>query len=452
MGKKKVSLFKMITFTVCGIIVLDTFVAPAAMGVASITVWGLTALFFFIPYGLINAELGAAYPEDGGILVWVKKAFGNLHATLVGWFYWVNVAFWMPAVFIAFSTWFGFAFAPDMSLMASGALAIAMCWLIVFIGIRGVELSVAVTNIAAICKVAVLVVFGILGAIYFVQNGAANSFAPAEFIPDFADLGTFIFISAVVYNLLGFELISAIASEIDEPEKNIPKMTIMAGILIAVLYIVGTFGVLVALPTETIDPLDGFYNALYELTSVFGGAQDILFKIIISVTLFTLVSNMISWSMGGVEVLDAADFAKKNKILGTKHKKYGTPYGSYIVMGLLATGLIVLNFTLSGSANDAFWTILAFSFVIFLLPYLWLFPTVVKLRKENGENHPYKVPGGTLGIYIAAILGFFFIALSVVLLFIGEPFNLLYHGTLTIGTIVTTAIGYILYRRGEASE
>ena len=89
MAKKKVSLFKMVLFTVCGIIVLDTFVVPAQIGVSSITIWVLTAILFFIPYGLINAELGAAYPEDGGIFAWVKRAFGEFHATLVGWFYWL---------------------------------------------------------------------------------------------------------------------------------------------------------------------------------------------------------------------------------------------------------------------------------------------------------------------------------------------------------------------------
>ncbi len=444
---KKVSLFKMISFTVCGIIVLDTFVAPAAMGVSSITLWVITALLFFIPYGLINAELGAAYPEDGGIFIWVGRAFGKLQATIVGWYYWVNVAFWMPAVFIAFSTWFSYTYAPDMSMMASGALAIFMCWVIVIVGIRGVDLSVKVTNIAAICKVFILAIFGILGVIYGVKNGLANDFSISEFVPTF-QIDTVVFISAIVYNLLGFELISSIASEIDNPEKNIPKMTVLAGVLIASLYIVGTFGILAATPAQLVDPLDGFYLALKELTSVFGDGQEIIFKVLMTITLFTLVSNMISWSLAGVEVLDASDFAKKSKIFGNKHKKYNTPYGSFIVMGIIATFLIVLNFTLSGSANDAFWTILAFSFVILLLPYLWLFPAAVILRKKDGENRPYKVPGGNVGLYLSATLGFFFIALSIFLLFYGDgKFDLLYHSTLIIGTVITTVIGIYLHKK-----
>ena len=165
MEEKKVNLFKMVTFTVCGIVVLDTFVAPAAMGVSSITLWVLTAILFFIPYGLINAELGAAYPDDGGIYAWVKRAFGEFQATLVAWFYWVNVAFWMPAVFLAFSWWFSLAYAPDMGIWASAGLAILMCWVIVYIGIRGVDLSITMTNIAAIMKVGVLLVAEISGDI-----------------------------------------------------------------------------------------------------------------------------------------------------------------------------------------------------------------------------------------------------------------------------------------------
>jgi amino acid transporter len=449
MAKKKVSLWKMVLFTVCGILVLDTFVAPAAIGVSSITIWVLTAILFFIPYGLINAELGAAYPEDGGIFAWVKRAFGEFHATLVGWFYWVNVAFWMPAVFVAFSWWFQLAYAPDMSIFWGAFIAIALCWVVVYIGIRGIELSVLVTNIAAVTKMAVLVIFGVLGIVYGAQNGFANSFALKEFVPSFSD--ALIFAPAIVYNLLGFELISSIASEIDDPGKNIPKMTFMAGILIAGLYVFGTIGVLAATPAANVDPLDGFFYALQELSTIFGSAGPTIFRIIMGFALFTLMANMISWTLGGVEVLDAADLENRSKMLAHKNKKYGTADYSYVLMGVIATFLIVLNFALSGDANAVFWTILSFSFVVFLLPYLWLFPSFVKLRLHDSDvKRPYLVPGGTAGMWISAILGEFFIGLAIILLFTGG--DLLYYLTLIIGTILTTIYGIMLYRRGEPTK
>jgi len=447
MEEKKVSLFKMVSFTVCGIVVLDTFVAPAVMGVSSITVWLLTAALFFVPYGLINAELGAAYPEDGGIYLWVKRAFGEFQATLVAWYYWVNVAFWMPAVFIAFTTWFTMAFAPDLGVWPQAAITIAMCWLIVYIGIKGADLSVTMTNIAAIIKVAVLLVFGLLGVVYAVTKGVANDFSLASFAINF-NFDTIAYSSAIVYNLLGFELISSIASKVDNPGKNIPKMTILAGILIAGLYIVGTFGVLVAIPAAELDPLNGFFYAIKELCSVFGPGQQVAFSVVIGATLLTLVANMISWTLGGVEVLDEAEFTKYTTILGHRHAKYDTPDYSYYLMGIVSTFLILLNFGLGESAQDAFWTILSFSFLVFFLPYLWLFPAAVKLRITDPDTpRPYKVPGGMFGLILSAGLGFAFIALGCFLLFFtGEGFDPLYHGTLVIGTGLTTLFGIYLYR------
>ena len=96
-NSKKVSLVGTVLFTVCSILVLDSFVAPAIIGVSSITVWIISAIIFFIPYGLLSAELGSTYPDDGGIVSWVGRAFGEFPSVLVGWMYWVNVAFWMPA-------------------------------------------------------------------------------------------------------------------------------------------------------------------------------------------------------------------------------------------------------------------------------------------------------------------------------------------------------------------
>ena len=113
MESKQVNLWKSVLFTVCSILVLDTFVAPAIIGVSSITIWIITAILFFIPYGLLSAELGSTYPDDGGIYSWVNRAFGEKTAVMVGWYYWVNVAFWMPAVFIAFAYWMSYTFFPD---------------------------------------------------------------------------------------------------------------------------------------------------------------------------------------------------------------------------------------------------------------------------------------------------------------------------------------------------
>lgn len=447
METKQVNLFKSVLFTVCSILVLDTFVAPAIIGVSSITIWIITAIVFFIPYGLISAELGSTYPDDGGIYSWVNRAYGEKTAVMVGWYYWVNVAFWMPAVFIAFAYWMSYTFFPSASPWVLCAIAAAMCWVIVAIGIHGIELSVTVTNIAAICKVTVLLIFGILGVVYAVKNGPANDFSAKSFIPTLGN--TTQYIAAIVYNFLGFELIGSIGSKIKDPGKTIPKMTIFAGIIITALYVFGTFGVLAAIPADQIDTADGFFYALQELCTVLGPAQHVFFVIIIVVASLTLVSNMVSWTMGANEVLAASELDKRSKLLGHRNKKYDTPDGLYVIMGILSTFLLILNFSLSGDANDIFWVILSFSFVIFMLPYLFMFPAALKLRKtDSATERPYSVPGGIGGLRFCVILCEFCIALSIFFLF-KDAEGAIGLWTLIIGTVLTTFFGWLLIRAGD---
>ena len=447
MEEKKVSLWKSTLFTICSIMVLDTFVAPAIIGVSSITIWIVTAIIFFFPYGLLSSELGSCYPDDGGITSWVGRAYGEFTSVMVGWYYWVNVAFWMPAVFVAFAYWFSYAFAPTASSWVMAGIATLMCWLIVWIGIRGIELSVMVSNIFAVAKVAVLLIFGFMGIAYGMKNGLANDFSARNFIPSYGN--TTQYIAAIVYNLLGFELIGSIGSKIHDPGKTIPRMTAFSGIIITALYVFGTFGVLAAVPADEVDTVDGFYFALEELCTVFGPAARPVFYIVIVVTMLTLVSNMVSWTLGANESLSASGLDSRSPFLAHRNAKYGTSDNLYIVMGVISTILIVLNFFLSEDANEIFWSIFSFSSLIFFLPYLFMFPAALTLRKKaQAVEDGYRVPGGTAGLTVCVVLCEACLLLSIFFLFkdAGAGFPL---WTLIIGTLLTTLAGLWLYKAGE---
>ncbi len=447
---KKVSLVKCVLFTICSIIVLDSLApAPAAFGVQSITMWLILAVLFFLPYGLLSAELGSTYPDDGGITSWTSRAFGNHLGVQVGWFYWINVAFWMPAVFVTFSWWMSYAFFPEAPAFVIALIAVAMCWIICWIGIRGIELSVTVTAIASFAKMAVLIIFGVLGFVYLFKNGPASDFSFDSFkIKSLGDLSSGV--AVIVYNLLGFELIGSIGSKIKNPGKTVPKMTILAGIAITVLYILGTFGILVAL--NKIDSLDGFYYALEELCSVFGGAQQVILKVLVVVSCLTLVSNMISWTLGANEALQGAELDKRSKFLGHRSKKHGTSDNLYIVMGVLSTLMLILNFAFgSEDANAIFWDLLSFSFVIFMLPYLFMFASAIRLRyKDKDAKRVYKVPGGNAGMWISGVLCIACVAISIFYLFYDDIIagNMFAFWVKVVGTLLCVITGEWLYRAG----
>lgn len=455
--EKKLGLFELISFLVSGIIVLDTFVAPAALGSSAITLWVLVSVFFMIPNGFINAELGGAYPD--GLVSWVKQSMGEFHATIAGWFYWVNVSFWMPAVFIVFAYWFSMTYFPDgdgwTTLGSFGLIVIALvaCWALVFTVRRGVDLGIYLSKIASMVKIGVLVLFGILGILYTGAD-AGEVFRETSFGLNFSDLSTIGLVTAIVFNLLGFELIASIGDKVKNPKKDIPKAVILGALLIGGLYIFATFGVLrVATMADIADEgfiIDGFYIALERMTIVFGGASTIMFKVIMGLTLFTLVANMISWVIGANEILEDADFAKTLPIFSDRHPKYGTLSKSYILMGVISSILILVGLGLGESGDEAFWTILAFSMVIFIFPYIYLTPAILKLRKRDGvDGKDFVIPGGQFGLWASAILNFFFIALAIILLFTSNQGYDLYYPVVIIGTILTTGAGLYFYYRGK---
>ena len=454
MNNNKVSLTKTVLFTVCSILVLDSFVAPTIIGVSSITIWIISAIFFFLPYGLMSAELGSTYPDDGGIVSWVQRAFGEFWGVMEGWMYWINVAFWMPAVFTAFSGWLVLAIWPEMPVFLQAAIAIAMCWVIVYIGVKGIDLSVEVASIMAYLKMGILVLLGILGIIYGIKNGLANDFSLANWIPSFSDIinpedgGYF---AAIVYNLLGFELIGSIGSQIEDPKHTVPKMTIIAGVAIVAIYCFGSFGVLAAIPADQIDEVDGFVYALKELCTVFGSAGNIVFYVVIFGAILTLVANMITWTLGGNESFMAADLDKRSKFLGHRHPKYGTADNLYYVMGGVSSLLLVLNYSLSGDANDVFWTIFAFSSIVFMLCYLLMFTAALKLKFTDDTPRVYAVPGGKVGMVIIFILCMFSVGIATFSLLDLDPSGYGFWMQ-TIGLILTFGVGVYLYYAGKKKE
>ena len=451
MNNNKVSLTKTVLFTVCSILVLDSFVAPTIIGVSSITIWIISAIFFFLPYGLMSAELGSTYPDDGGIVSWVQRAFGEFWGVMEGWMYWINVAFWMPAVFTAFSGWLVLAIWPDMPVFLQAAIAIAMCWVIVYIGVKGIDLSVEVASIMAYLKMGILVLLGVLGIVYGIKNGFANDFSFENWIPTFSDIinpqdgGYF---AVIVYNLLGFELIGSIGSQIEDAKHTVPKMTIIAGIAIVAIYCFGSFGVLAAIPADSIDEVDGFVYALKELCTVFGPLANIIFYIVIFGAILTLVANMITWTLGGNESFMAADLDKRSKFLGHRHPKYGTADNLYYVMGVISSLLLVLNYTLSGNANEVFWTIFAFSSIVFMLCYLLMFPAALKLKFTDNTPRVYEVPGGKAGMVIIFILCMFSVGIATFSLLDLDPSG---YGFWMqwIGLILTFGVGIYLYFAGK---
>ena len=454
--KQKVfGLASMVLFSVSAILVGDTIASSAAMGVQGLTFWIILGVLFFIPYGFVTAELGAAWPDDGGIYVWVREAFGPMWGTVTAWLYWVNVALWAPSVFVLFIYTAVAAFGLTIPLWGEALVVIALIWLMVIIGILPIKYSKWVPNLSAGVKIVIFVVLGLAGIAAAMKNGGlANSFALKEWMPVFS-FDNLTYLPVVVYSLMGFELMSSVGDSIHNPKRDIPKMIYASGAAILFTYMFATFGILAIIPVGDIKIETGIVDALRPaFESVLGAAAGPVFAIVALGVLFTFLGNMVTWSIGANESISATGMDKTAPgVFGHKHPKNGTPDYAFYLMGIIATVVTIATYALFGNDQGVFWAIFSLSSVVFLLPYVLMFPSLVVLRhKFPDQPRPYTVPGGNTGAWVWAILCELGILMTLTLFFVAPPADtpLTAFYTITVGgTIISIIAGFWFYLHGK---
>jgi len=450
---KVFGLFSMVLFSVSAILVADTVAASAAIGVQGLGFWVVLGLLFFIPYGFVTAELGSAWPDEGGIYVWVKEAFGPGWGTVTSWMYWVNVALWAPSVFVLFIGSLEVAFGVDVSPLWEAVIVIAMVWAIVLIGILPLSWSKFVPNLSAAVKVVVLVGLGVMGVAYAAKNGTANSFALDQWVPAW-NTDSLSFLPIIIYSYMGFELMSSAGGAIKDPKRDVPKMILLAGGAILAVYTFATFGILSAIKTEDVSIVTGIVDALQLTFDEVLGGYGWLFDIAVVGLLFTFFGNMVTWSIGANQTIGATGLDKTAPgVFGHVNRRFGTPDYAFVLMGVIATAITVLAYALDPDQANVFWTLFALSSIVFLIPYLLMFPALLVLRHKFPDQHrPYVVPGGKVGAWLSAVLCELGIILTVFLFFYfpAEGVSESTFWSITgAGTALSLLVGWWLYRHSR---
>ena len=455
-SSKKLRLSDIVLFNVCAIVGLDTIGAGAGMGVSGMTWRLLGILLFFIPYGFVAAELGSAWPKAGGIYIWTKKAYGDFWSTMVSWLYWINVVYWVPSIYVTFAAVLTSVFFPALPANAQTyiqiIIGVILIWFTVFLGIKNITMSDFITNAGAIIKTLLFLSLGLLGIIYALKFEMANSFALPHWKITWDS--TVALAPVIVYNFMGFELVSSFSDKLRSPKKDIPRAIMLGGALISVMYIFSSFGILAIFRAADINIVTGVSDSLKILVAkTLGENFSWLFYFLIVCFLAGLFAFMFSWAFGSNCVISETGLDKKIKILGHRHPKYESPDYAFCVMGVVGSILLVGNYIGMKNVQQIFWTLFALSSILFLIPYLFMFPAVIKLRHiEPDTERPYKVPGGKIGLWVSVVLGEFFLLLGVVFFFVPpeKTENVLrYEISLIAGIAITIAFGLFIHFKSK---
>ena len=456
MKKKKFRLFDAILATVCITLVAESVSPTAAIGNSQYFWWILLIVAFCLPYGLISAELGTTYQSEGGMYDWVKRAFGAKWASRVAWNYWINFPLWIASLAVAVTDVIAGIFDLELNIWVLLILQLGYTWLVSFLGTQRIGESKWIVNIGTFFKILFMVSLGLLGIYCFIKTGeSANPIESAMDLLPTMDLLSLSFLSVIIFNFLGFEVVATFADDMENPKKEIPKALIYGGLLMAIFYILPATGVNIAMSLEEAEAA-GITDSFNILLGNLGVGADIIRAVVIAVGLmfiYTMVANIVSWSFGVNSVAKySADDGGLPKVF-SKTNKEGVPYMASIMNGVVATVIIVIGLILgevSETASNLFWTFFSLSLVTLLMSYIPLFLAFIKLRKTDSKTkRVYKVPGGPVMTALMAYVPFVLLVLSIVFTIFGD-FTKEYIDAnipLIVGVIVSFIIQEILTSR-----
>ena len=397
------------------IIVLDTLGAVSSYGAQSFTWLIVMIIFFLVPYGLLTAELGTAFPEEGGPYVWVKLAFGRMAAAVVSVMYWVDNPIWLAGTLAitamaTFSTFF-----VNLSLTWEYIFGLLFVWAGIASVIMALKFGKWVASIGAIVRVALMAFFTLTVLIYAGEHGV-HGFGGGAFKPTWI-----VFLAAapiLIFNLEGFELPSAASEELVNPKKDVPFAVLRSGIATVLFYGLPILAILLVLPPSQLSNVSGFVDAVQTVFIVYGGhltssgavltgAGKVLGDIVAVGVIFGLLSSAVVWLIGSDRTQAVAGYdGAAPRALGYFSKRLGTPIAVNLLSGVVSTIVLVLALTLtSGNAAKYFTVTLGLVISMVTITYVLIFPAVIKLRyKYPDVERPYRIPGGTAGLWIVGIL------------------------------------------------
>ena len=413
--------FDILFFLICTIVGVDTIGSVANQGPEAFTWILVTAVVFFVPSALLFAELGTAFPEEGGPYVWTRLAFGHLAGAVNNVLYWITNPVWLGgtlATLAAATVGTFFTSGGELSTPLFYVFTIAFIWVGVLAAILSFRVGKWIPTIGAWSRFVLLGFFTVSTAVYGIKNGF-QGLPAGDFTPTYA--GFVLLLPVLLFNYVGFELPNSAGDEMKDAQKDVPYAIFRSTILSVLLYGLPILGVLLVLPAESRSSLGGFIDAVKSVFTVYGGqatadgatlsgAGAVLGDVAAILFVLCLLSSGVTWIMGSDRALAVSGYdGAAPRALGVINARYGTPVRVNLLSGTVSTIVLVAGRLVSGgSATRLFDTVLGLAISTTLVSYLGIFPALVRLRKRlPGVERPYRAPAPmALSILLTALIVF----------------------------------------------
>ena len=449
MGFRDLALFYVVTG-----ISLRWIASAAAAGPSSIIIWIGAWLAFYTPLALSVIELSSRYPGEGGLYIWSKKAFGDFPGFISAWTYWASNLPYFPAVlyfaasnalYVRQSSWGHLSDNPTFYIIFAWLTLTAATLL----NIVGLDVGKWLHNIGALAMWIPAVILMVMGAFAWRRFGPATAFTLHSMTPSL-HLNDVIFWSLLIFAFGGCETASFMGDEIKNPRRTLPWGLFIAGVTVALCYILGTVSVLVALPPAEVSNLSGLMQAIAK-TAVRSG-----FERVVPYAAFLIALSNVGAAGAYLAAVARLPFvAGVDRLLppvfGALHPRWKTPWVALLVQYVLGVIFIFLG-QAGTSVKGAYDVMVSMTVITYFIPYLFVFAAMIKLQDEPAIPEVIHVPGGKVVAKVVALVGLLTTTLTIVLSVFpqtDEPDKPLAVLKVVGGSAVLVGIGAAIYWAGR---
>ncbi|HEY0752660.1 MAG TPA: APC family permease [Ktedonobacteraceae bacterium] len=422
--RKEFRYFDMIFYTVAGIIGIDTLGAVSSNGGQAFTWLIISAVTFLLPYGLLTAELGSTFTQEGGVYVWCKLAGGRFFAALGAILYWISNPLWVGGTLsvTAIGAIKVFWFKDPNYLFGGGTvtnalieivIALLFIWGVTWSAIMSLRFGKWLSVFGSYVKMGLFGVFIILALIYFFGGHSTGEHVVlTDLIPHNFTLIVSGILPVLIFNWVGFELQNGAGEEIEHPQRDVPRSLIRAGVIAVLGYAIPIAVILFTLPSSQLSNASGFLNSFQIVSGILpAGLATALGWLVSLGIIIALASSGGTWIIGADRTYAIASLDRTApSFLGRFSGRYGTPIAVNAMSGITASiamiaAILVSSYAAGSGLSTLFGLVIGFTISTTTLSYLFIFPAYIILRYKYPNVHrPYRVPGGMVGAWIVTIL------------------------------------------------
>jgi amino acid transporter len=379
----------------------------AAAGPDSLVVWVLGGFGMFLPLSVCVVFLSSRYPDEGGLYVWSKRAFGPLAGFMTGWTYWLsNLPFLTGLLYFAAGAALYLVRRPDAAASASPAWFIAFSFAVlgvaVWLNLRGLGAARWLHGAGAYARWLETLLLLALGVVIWWRFGPAVPLDAESMTPGFR-LQDWIFWGTIAFAWTGPEAASFMSGEIRDPQRTVPRALAAAAPMIAAIYLLSTAAVIVAVAPEHLSALYGVMEAIRAGAERLGlawlvplGALLVILDRIGGFGLWLGVAARVPFA-AGIDRYLPPSFARVDPRTGAPTVALWTQTAVIAVLILLGQA--------GTTVRGAYALLVNLMVLATMLPFAALFASAIKLSGGAPVPGEARLPGGRVTVILSALVG-----------------------------------------------